>query len=182
MSLRLVALSALATALMGSAAFAADLTIPSSPEPILDSEGLSWEGLYIGAIGGGYSEDGDAQGFIGGVIGGNVYVADPVFVGGELQANYYFENDDWYDAWEVLALGKLGVVVSPGFAIYAAAGVGYKSFSNGDEYSEYALGAGIEAAVTESVSIRGDILAVGFPDYDEAFSGARASVGLFYHF
>ena len=182
MSLRLVALTALATALMGTTAFAADLTIPASPEPILDSEGLSWEGLYIGAIGGGYSEDGDAQGFIGGVIGGNVYVADPVFVGGELQANYYFEGGGWADAWEVLALGKLGVVVSPGFAIYAAAGVGYAQDSNDDSWSEYVLGAGIEAAVTESVSLRGDVLAYGYPDYDDAFSGARASVGLFYHF
>jgi len=182
MSLRLVALSALATALMGSAAFAADLTIPSSPEPILDSAGLSWEGLYIGAIGGGYTYDGDAQGFIGGVIGGNVYVADPVFVGGELQANYYFENDDFYDAWEILALGKIGVVVSPGFAVYATGGVGYAQESDGTDYSEYALGAGIEAAVTESVSIRGDVLAIGYPDDGDGFTAARASVGLFYHF
>lgn len=182
MSLRLVALSAFATALMGTAAFAADLTIPASPEPILDSEGLSWEGLYIGAIGGGYSEDGDAQGFIGGVIGGNVYVADPIFVGGELQANYYFENDYYYDAWEVLALGKIGVVVSPGFAIYATAGVGYSEDSDNYSTSEYLLGAGIEAAVTESVSLRGDVLAYGYPDSGEMFTGARASVGLFYHF
>lgn len=182
MSLRLVALSALATALMGSAAFAADLTIPSSPEPILDSEGLSWEGLYIGAIGGAYTYDGDYQGFVGGVIGGNVYVADPVFVGGELQLNYYFENEPaLVDAWEVLALGKLGVVVSPGFAIYATAGVGYVQEDSAD-YTEYALGAGIEAAITESVSIRGDVLAIGYPDDGDGFSAGRASVGLFYHF
>lgn len=181
MSLRLVALTALATALMGSAAFAADLTIPAAPEPILDSAGLSWEGMYVGAIGGGYTFDGDSQGFVGGVIGGNVYVADPVFVGGELQLNYYFESDDFPEAWEVLALGKLGIVVSPGFAIYAAAGLGYVQ-EDEDDYTQYAIGAGIEAAITESVSLRGEVLGFGDVDGDDGIDSARASVGLFYHF
>lgn len=181
MSIRLFALSAAAIALMGTSAFAADLIVDTA-EPILETAGFDWEGMYVGAIGGGYTEDGDSQGFIGGVIGGNVYVSGPVFVGGELQANYYFENDDYYDSWEVLGLAKLGVAVSDGFAIYAAAGLGTYSNSNDESDTEYVLGAGIEAAVTDAISVRGDVLAYGFTDGTDTFDGARASVGLFYHF
>lgn len=181
MSIRLLALSAAAVALMGSSAFAADLIVETAA-PAMDAASFDWEGLYVGAIGGFYNEDGDSQGFVGGVIGGNVIVSGSVFVGGEVQGNYYFENDAYYAQWEVLGLGKLGVAVSDGFAIYATAGVGFYQDSDDNSGSEYVLGAGIEAAVTDTVSVRADLLAFGYPDGTDTFDGARASVGVFYHF
>lgn len=96
--LRKLALAAAAVAMTGSAAMAADLYIPETPAPIMESAGVGFEGAYIGVQGGlwMYSDDeyGDSsQGFVGGVIGYN-FMADPLLLGVELQGNYAFENDD----------------------------------------------------------------------------------------
>lgn len=181
MTLRHFALSAVALTLMGSTAFAADLSIPSTPEPIVPEAGFNWDGLYLGVQGGGYFEDGyDTQGFIGGVVGVNVVVADPIVLGAELDANYYFEGD-LAAAGELLALGKVGVLATPDLLIYATAGAGWVSEEGGDDYTELAIGGGIEAALTDSVTMRAQVLAFKTEGSD-SFDGATASVGVFFHF
>lgn len=178
--LRKLALAAAALAVTGSAAMAADLYVPETPAPIVEASGVGFEGLYTGVQLGGYFEDGfDTQALIGGVIGYN-FATDPVLAGVELQGNYYFENDDFFAAGEILALGKLGFVVTDNFAAYATGGVGYVWEDGGDDYAEYALGVGAELKVTDEVGIRGDVLAIGYDD--TGFEAARATVGVLWHF
>lgn len=178
---RKLALATAAVALTGSAAMAADLYIPETPMPIVESAGVGFEGLYAGVQLGGYFEDGaDTQVLIGGVIGYN-FASAPLLAGVELQGNYYFENDDFDAAGEILALAKLGFVVTDNVAVYATGGVGYVWEEN-DDYAEFALGVGAEFKVTEDMSIRGDILGFGYDDGGDVFDGARATVGLLWSF
>lgn len=180
--LRKLALAAAALAVTGSAAMAADLYVPETPAPIVEASGVGFEGLYAGVQLGGYFEDGaDTQALIGGVVGYN-FAADPVFAGVELQGNYYFENDDFDAAGEILALAKLGFVATDNFAVYATGGVGYVWQDVADDYAEFALGVGAEFKVTDDMSIRGDILAIGDDDDTDMFDGARATVGVLWHF
>jgi outer membrane immunogenic protein len=168
---------------------AADLIIPTTPEPIYESAGFSWDGLYAGVEAGGvFSDDatgdGVTQGLIGGIVGVNFTVADPIIVGLELQGDYVFENDDIGDAGLFLALGRVGAVVTDQVLVYAAGGFGVTAV-NGDSTGVYALGAGVEFAVADNVSIRGEVLGLGSLNDDaddDFFDAAKATVGVFYHF
>lgn len=179
--LRKLALATAALALTGSATLAADLYIPETPAPIVESAGVGFEGLYAGVQLGGYFADAmDNQFVLGGVIGYN-FAADPLLVGIELQANYYAETDTYPEsAAELLALGKIGVVATENFAVYATGGVGYVWEENLD-YSVLALGVGAEFKLNDDVSLRGDILGLAFDGADE-FDGARATIGVLWHF
>lgn len=178
--LRKIALAAAALVVTGSAAMAADLYVPETPAPIVESAGIGFEGLYTGVQLGGYFEDGeDTQLLVGGVIGYN-FTADPLLLGVELQGNYYFENDTLDAAGELLALGKVGFVATNDFAIYALGGVGYV-WTDTDDYAEFALGLGAEYKVTDNVGIRGEVLGFGV-DGGDFFDGASATVGVLFHF
>ncbi len=191
-----------AAALMVSGAQAADLLVPTTPEPIYEAGGFDWDGLYAGVQLGGYFSDIDvvdgagvlvdddiAFGVIGAHVGVNFTVADPILLGVELQGNWLWNGDNDISAGELLALGRLGAVVTDQVLVYAAGGVGWQfsddiDFGGGDDSEAiYALGAGVEFAVTESVSLRGELLGIGsFDDGDDFFSGARATVGVSFHF
>lgn len=181
--LRKLALAAAAVAVTSSAALAADLYVPETPAPIVEASGVGFEGLYTGVqLGGYFQDDYDTQAFVGGVVGYN-FTADPVLAGIELQGNYYFENDDYPAAGEILALGKLGFVVTDNFAVYALGGFGYVwQEEDAADFYEYALGVGAELKLTDEVGLRGDILAIGYEDGVDTFDGARATVGVLWHF
>ena len=180
--LRKLALAAATLAVTGSAAMAADLYVPETPAPIVEASGVGFEGLYTGVqLGGQFVDGADTQGLIGGVIGYN-FAADPVLAGVELQGNYYFANDDFDAAGEILALAKLGFVVTDNVAVYAEGGVGYVWEDGGDDYAEFALGVGAEFKVTDEVGIRGDVLAGGYDNGGDTFDAARATVGVLWYF
>jgi outer membrane immunogenic protein len=189
MFVRSLTLGVAAAALLSSGAMAADLIIPTTPEPIYESAGFSWDGLYAGVEAGGLFSDGgagtsDTQGLIGAVVGVNFTVADPIVLGVELQGDYVFESDVGDDdAGLFLALGHVGAVVTDQVLVYAAGGFGAVT-ANGDSNGVYALGAGVDFAVTDNVSVRGEILGLGnFDDAnDDFFDSAKATVGVFYHF
>jgi len=184
MFVRSLSLGVAAAALLSSGAMAADLFIPTTPEPIYESAGFSWDGLYAGVEAGGlFNGSDDTHGLIGAVVGVNFTVADPIVLGIELQGDYVFESDTTSDAGLFLALGHVGAVVTDQVLVYAAGGFGSTS-SNGTSNGVYALGAGVDFAVTNNVSIRGEVLGIGnFDDAnDDFFDGAKATVGVFYHF
>jgi outer membrane immunogenic protein len=183
MFVRSLSLGVAAAALLVGGAQAADLIIPTTPQPIYESAGFSWDGLYAGVnLGGQFSDDDDAQFLLGGAVGVNFMVADPILLGAEIQGNYLFENDDFEDAGQFLALARLGAVVTDSVLVYAAAGAGVQ-FNDADDEGIYALGGGVEFAATDSVSVRAEILGLGtFDDGDDFFEGAQATVGVFYHF
>jgi len=192
MFVRSLSLGVAATALLVGGAQAADLIIPTTPEPIYEAAGFDWDGLYAGVQAGGFFADDDAfgdetYGVVGGHVGVNFTVADPIILGAELQGNYIWNSDEDVSAGEFLALGRVGAVVTDSVLVYAAGGVGTvfsDDFEDDDSEATYALGGGVEFAVTDSVSIRGEVLGIGYFDDggDDFFDATRATVGVSYHF
>jgi outer membrane immunogenic protein len=181
--LRKFALATAALALTGSATLAADLYIPETAAPIIEATGSSFEGFYAGVQLGGVFYDNDVQDtsvLVGGVVGYN-FTADPLLVGIELQGNYYFENDTVEASGDILALAKLGFVVTENVALYATGGVGYV-WTDTTDFAQYALGVGAEFKVTDDMSIRGDILALNYDNGSDDFDSARATVGVLWKF
>lgn len=179
--------AAAAVVLAGGAAQAADLIVPSTPVPIYEAGGFSWEGLYVGVRGGlsTYGDNGAAQvgfGQVGGAVGVNFIPADPILLGLEVTGDYYWNNATSGSAFYANLKG--GVVVTDQALIYAIAGIGVDTAA-GVSVAMYQVGGGVEFAVTDAVTIRGEAVAQG--DFtggagDNLIEGATATVGVFYHF
>ena len=191
MFVRSLSLGVAAAALLAGGAQAADLIVPSTPVPIYEAAGFNWEGLYAGVnLGGVFT---NANGLtnldvnvsklsVGAAAGVNFIVADPILLGLEVQGDYVAQAVD--GAGMFLALARVGAVVTDNVLVYAAGGVGLTT-KGGTTDSIYALGGGVEVAVTDAVSVRGEVLGLG--DFsnaagDQFFDGAKATVGVFYHF
>jgi outer membrane immunogenic protein len=86
---------------------------------------------------------------------------------------------------EFFANLRAGAVVTDSVLIYAIGGVGV-STSNNTSTGLYQLGAGVEVAVTDAITVRGEV--VGQGDFSTAgaadpfFEAAKATVGVYYHF
>ncbi|WP_193336046.1 outer membrane protein [Devosia beringensis] len=192
MFVRSLSLGVAAAALLVGGAQAADLIIPTTPQPIYEAAGFDWEGLYAGVnVGGVFTntngltnlQTNASQFSVGGAVGVNFIAYDPILLGLEVQGDYVFQDGD--DAGMFLALARVGAVVTDQVVVYAAGGVGLTSRSGTTDNGIYALGGGVEVAVTDAVSVRGEVLGLG--DFsntagDQFFDGAKATVGVFYHF
>ncbi|MDB5614447.1 MAG: hypothetical protein JWQ22_2100 [Devosia sp.] len=150
----------------------------------MESAGFSWDGLYAGAQFGGlfYRAPERAYSSIGVHAGVNFVVADPILLGLEATADYL--NNGGVGVGQYFANARVGALVTDQVLLYAIAGVGVETiggFTNGI----YQLGAGVELAVTEDISVRGQLTGLGFFDpifRANALDGARATVGVSYHF
>src|SRR5690606_20604285 len=124
-------------------------------------------------------------GVVGAAVGVNFIPVDPVLLGVEVTGDYM-----WNSAAPVTASGEFfanlraGAIVTDNALIYAIGGVG---FSNAGGASEgvYQLGGGVEFAVNDVVTVRGEV--VGQGDFssvgtDSFFESTKATVGVFYHF
>ena len=182
MLIRSLACGVAAAALFSSAALAADLIIPTTPAPIMESAGFSWDGLYAGMQFGGLFYPTTSYGSVGIHAGVNFVVADPILLGVEATADYL--NNGNIGVSQYFANARVGALVSDQVLLYAIGGLGLETiggFTNGI----YQLGAGVELAVTEAISVRGQLTGIGFFDPAirvNAFDGARATVGVSYHF
>lgn len=191
---RSLSLGVAAAALLAGGAQAADLIIPTTPQPIYESAGFSWDGLYAGVRAGGqWLGTGNTLGNvvavgvdpIGGVIGGavgvNFIAAEPFLVGAEVTGDYVWYNGT--SSGEFFANLRAGAVVTDSVLVYALGGVGIQTNANVST-GLYQLGGGVELAVTDSISVRGEL--VGQGDFngnnDPFFEAAKATVGVFYHF
>lgn len=168
----LLAGAALAVCL-SSAATAADLLV-GPVDPIYSSPLFDFEGLYVGAQGGGALASGSLYGTLGVVVGANFAITDGIIAGVEFQGNTYW-NGGGYAAYDALALGRIGGFISDNAMVYGALGGG---LANGTP--AYALGAGVEMAMTDQMSIRGELMGVGA--FGAGPSSAKATVGLLMHF
>ena len=173
-----------AIALLSSTAQAADLIIPTTPAPIMESAGFSWDGLYAGVQFGGlfYAAPTMAYGNIGIHAGVNFIVADPIMLGVEATADYL--NNGGPSAGQYLINARVGAVVTDQVLLYAIGGAGIETF-NGFTNGVYQLGGGVELAVTDAISVRAQVTGFGF--FDPAvrlntFDGAKVTVGASYHF
>lgn len=165
---KLLAGAALAV-LMASAAPAADLLTPI--DPIYNSPLFDFEGLYIGGTGGG-AYAGGLFGTLGVVVGANFAVTDGIVAGIEFQGDTYWNGG--FAAYDALALGRVGGFVSDNAMIYADLGAGVL---NGAPV--YAFGGGVELAMTDQLSVRGDLQGIGL--FGATPSVAKATVGLLFH-
>lgn len=168
-------------ALLSTAAVsAADLIIPTSPEPIYEAGGISWEGLYVGARAGGQWFTAANYGVVGGVAGFNFMPADSVVLGAEVTGDY-----TWNDArqgGEFFVNIRGGFLASEAVLIYALGGMG---LYNSSDFAAglFQLGGGVEFALTDAVSIRGEVTAIGdMVSRPRFFDATKATVGVSYHF
>ena len=199
MFVRSLAIGVSTAALMVGGAQAADLIIPTTPQPIYQpSAGFDWEGLYIGArLGGQFVGNNPGNyanvtqnttyGVIGAAVGVNFIPVDPILLGVEVTADYNWNTGAGIvSSSEFFANLRVGAVVTDRALVYALAGVGINNPSNGAaSEGVYQLGGGVEFAVTDAVTVRGEL--VGQGDFsavgaDTFFESAKATVGVFYHF
>ena len=98
----------------------------------------------------------------------------------QLGANYDTSGDAGID---LLALGKLGVVPTPGVQVYAAAGVG-----SSEGKGAYVLGGGVEYALWGNAGLRGEALILGRMDGQPGLTGvsgpstSKVTIGTVWHF
>ncbi|MBJ3784461.1 outer membrane protein [Devosia sediminis] len=193
MFVRSLAIGVSAAALMVGGAQAADLIIPVTPEPIYTPAGFDWEGLYVGArVGGQFvgsnvyagSTTSATYGVIGAAVGVNFIPVDPVLLGVEVTADYNW-NHNATSSSEFFANLRVGAVVTDNALVYALGGVGYSTRHNATSEAVYQLGGGVEFAVNDVVTVRGEVVGQGDFSHtagDAFFESAKATVGVFYHF
>jgi outer membrane immunogenic protein len=155
--LRTVAVAALMTLLPAAGAKAADLiTMPVADQevPIYDDAGFDWSGFYAGVYGmGQMSPVGGSQYGIGINAGVNAQL-DFFLVGAEVALHAVLGGN--FDTAYGQVLGKAGVLITDDVLIYAAAGYGVDVGQAPED--DLLLGAGVEVAVNEQWSIRGQYL------------------------
>ncbi|KQX42754.1 hypothetical protein ASD04_01940 [Devosia sp. Root436] len=193
MFVRSLSIGVAAAALLAGGAQAADLIIPTTPQPIYEAAGFDWEGLYAGVRAGGQFTGSDAStyatvpvnttsGVLGAALGVNFIPVDPFLIGAEVTGDYLW-NSSATNSSEFFANLRAGAVVTDSVLVYAIGGLGTHN-RGAVNTGVYQLGGGVELAVTDAITVRGEI--VGQGDFDGAadsfFEGAKATVGVFYHF
>ena len=186
MFVRSLSIGVAAAALLAGGAQAADLIIPTTPQPIYEAAGFDWEGMYAGVRAGGvFMDEEDTSGVVGGVVGINFMPADAFLAGVEVTGDYVW-GDDSEDRGEFFANVRAGAVVTDAALVYAIAGVGVDATEDDDSHALYQLGGGVEFMATDTVSVRGEVVGIGQFDADGGddyfFENAKATVGVFYHF
>lgn len=176
---RCLALGAVSVALLSTSAFAADLIIPTTPQPIIESAGFSWDGFYAGVHAGGEFFPLATTGVVGVHAGVNFIVADPILLGVEATAEYVWSNIVDYSEYFINA--RLGAVVTDSAMVYALAGTGFAA-NGGATSNIYQLGGGVEFAVTDAVSVRAQIVGIAAYSSPDFFDAAKVTVGISYHF
>lgn len=166
----LLAGAALAVSMTGTA-FAADL-LTTPVDPIYSSPLFNFEGLYVGVQGGGALSSGTPYGVLGVVVGSNFAVTDGIIAGVEFQGDAYYNGG--FTAYDALALGRVGGFVSDNMMVYGELGAGFTNTT-----PVYALGAGVEMAVADQLSVRGELQGLGA--FGAMPSVGKATVGLLWH-
>ena len=154
---------------MASVANAADLLKPA--DPIYSSPLFNFEGLYLGATAGG-ALSGSLAGTLGVVIGSNFAITDGIMAGVEFQGDTYWNGG--YAAYDALAFGRIGGFASDNVMIYGDLGAGFLNST-----TAYALGGGAEMALTDQLSLRGDLQGIGA--FGAAPTVVKATAGLIWH-
>jgi outer membrane immunogenic protein len=201
-----------AAAILGlpAAALAADLPVqqqaPAAYTPV--SSVYDWSGVYVGAhVGYGWGEfessvggvgvDGDGDGFLGGLQAGYNAQFGNIVAGVELDGSWSgIEGDDGFAAvdtqlnWLGTARARVGYAVDR-FLPYVTGGLALgevdvsnnvTGFSESNTHLGWTVGAGVEAAVTENITVKGEYAYVDLQDedYDVAL-GAGSDTGFDAH-
>jgi len=193
MFVRSLSLGVAAAALMVGGAHAADLIIPTTPQPIYQAAGFDWEGMYAGVRVGGQFTGTNVPGFanqinnttygvVGAAVGVNFIPVDPILIGAEVTGDYLWGNNVTSSS-EFFANLRVGAVVTDAALVYAIGGLGVSN-ANNVSTGVFQLGGGVEFAVTDAVTVRGELVGQGNLNNNggDFFKAAKATVGVFYHF
>lgn len=175
---QILAVSA-AAALFASTAQAADLIIADEPAAI-EASAFDWEGFYAGVQAGGQFYPGLSYGLLGVHAGVNFLPAEGFLLGLEGTAEVIWGDPGTFG--EFFVSGRAGALITDDVLLYGLAGVGVEVNEAGDTFGSYQLGGGVEVAVAESISLRGQLVGVGFVDSSDFFDGAKATIGVSFHF
>ena len=156
---------------MASSTMAADLLKPA--DPIYSSPLFNFEGLYVGGEAGGLLGSGGGAGVAGIVIGANFAVTDGILAGLEFQGDTLWTGSGFAGV-SALGLGRLGGYLSDNTVLYGDLGTGFVNST-----PVYALGGGIEYALTDQLSVRGDLQGIGA--WGGMPSEAKLTAGLLFH-
>ncbi|MEQ1901723.1 MAG: hypothetical protein ABL866_13450 [Devosia sp.] len=167
--LRTLLAGSAAIALMSGTASAADLL---TPVPISDVSLFDFEGMYVGATGG-LAWTGSGYGTLGIVVGNNFAVTDGIIAGLEFQADGYFGGGG-LAGWDMLGLGRVGGFIDDNTMIYGELGAGVVGSS-----AVYAIGGGVEMALADQLSVRGELQGLGA--FGSMPSVGKATAGLIWH-
>lgn len=161
-----------AAALFTTGASAADLLMPANQ--IYDSPLFSFEGFYVGGTAGlGTYPGPGGNGTIGVVVGTNFAITDAFLAGVEFQGDTVWNGGGLY-GFNALFLGKLGGYLSDDMLVYGTAGGGWLTGT-----PSYGIGAGIEMAVADQFSVRGEGMITG--GWGGGISGGKITAGLLWH-
>ncbi len=162
-----------ALALMTSGAGAADL-LTQGVDPIYQSSLFNFEGFYVGgSLGFGSLPVSSRVGTVGVVVGTNFALAEGILAGVEFQGDAVW-NSSGFTGLDGLFLGKLGGYLTDETLIYGTGGLGWV-----DDESSYALGLGIEQALTDSISVRGEGMVTG--GLGGGFDGGQLKASVLWH-
>src|SRR5262249_13067672 len=132
----------------------------------------NFEGMYIGGTAG-VAVSGTVAGTVGGVVGANFAITDGIIGGVEFQGDAYFTGGG-FTPHDAPSLRPLPGFVADNAMLYGDLGVGVVNGA-----PAYAFGGGIEMAVTDQMSVRGDLQGIGA--WGAAPSVGKATVGLLWH-
>jgi opacity protein-like surface antigen len=167
-SLKLALLATAATAVLSSAAFAADLVVDTPPmAPVVDNS-FSWDGAYIGAFIQGQTAP--AAFGIGANLGVNALM-DNLVLGGEIEGTAGTGG-----TFSGQLTGHVGGLLADSTMIYAFTGIGTRTFTG----YYVPLGAGVEFRVTDNLGIKAE--AQYNWDLGVGPNSAVAKVGFNWHF
>lgn len=165
-------LGAAAAALFSTATQAADLLMPA--DQIYDSALFDFEGFYVGGTAGlGAFPGPGGNGMLGVVVGANFEITDAILTGVEFQGDTVWNGAGFY-GFNALFLGKLGGYLTDDLMVYGTAGGGWITGT-----PSYALGAGIEMAVANQISVRGEAMATG--SWGGGLNGGKITAGVLWH-
>ena len=100
-------------------------------------------------------------------------VTDAILAGVEFQGDAVWNGGGFY-GYNALFLGKLGGYLTDDLIVYGAAGGGWIAST-----PSYALGGGVEMAIADQFSVRGEALATG--SWGGGFNGGKITAGLLWH-
>lgn len=158
--LRRLAIAVMVFGAAAGSATAADLiTMPMSTggaEMPIHEAGFDWTGFYAGVYGVGQSGSvSGTQAGLGVNVGVNAQL-DFFLIGGEVSLHGLSSGGGVIDTAYGQVTGRAGVVISDDVLLYAAAGYGLDL--GGFAEDDLLLGAGIEVAVTDELSLRAQYL------------------------
>lgn len=160
-----------------AAIFAIGVTAASATDLMSDSgmsggsmsypmhDGFDWDGFYFGVYGGAevYTQPSPSANWqVGKLVGVNFVLSDDFLIGFEAQGEAYFVPGSGFVGTQAFLMARAGLIVSDDLLLYATAGVGRPFPTGGGPAPNlWRAGGGIEWAVGDEMSIRGEIAAEG---------------------